>query len=184
MPGIRVRTTITFGMGAEEMSKAARPSARAGLQKALEKRQTFLSRHFSRRARYRYNHEPRSARYNQRKVKLATKRSLTGRILRISPDAAVGDRPVDMVWTGDLKNALLHQSRIQVSQRKEPIGRIIYTGARALNFSGMAGRPDMRTEINTDTPDELQQVMTAAHNEFKRQMKTRSRRQGRRVLRR
>jgi len=109
--------------------------AEALVEMAEHWHQHYLPRHFEPNAAQRYRYERRTIKYNR------WKRRVRG-------------EAIDLVNEKKMKNELL--SSIQITPGKK--GVTIKLHARALNFVGRAGYPDMKAEVTKITKKELAEL--------------------------
>ena len=83
-----------------------------------------------------------------------------------------------MVWKGQLRDALTRQAIVRVVGKTATVSM---TAARALNFSGRSGYPDMRQEVAAITDGEMQELARVYDGHFKRNLTMKAGRSTRRV---
>lgn len=114
---------------------------------------TMLPRHFTVQARHKYNHRPRSKKWNDRKQALA-KRGV----------AAMGGM-IDNVFTGRMMEAVTRQAAVRAFPTRARVS-MFGPNYMKINFRSGSSQPNKKKEMVAVTKEELRELLTM----FKRVM--------------
>lgn len=109
---------------------------------------TILPRHFKGNNKYRYRHEPRSARYEKRKYQRRAK---------------TGQPAIDMVWSGKFRDEALSRSNFTVRDNE----CVVHIRGRVLNLPRYPkSHVDLKAEMATVTDGEREECLEVFRGTF------------------